>query len=97
MNKDHFTFSTDPEMATFERDLLLSVEQMKTGKVRVALSPIANIRNKMHLSQSKFSDLLGVSVRTLQYWEQGRAKPSGAAKTLLKIAELNPKALIAVA
>ena len=87
----------DPEMATFERDLLLSIEQMKAGKVRVALSPIANIRNKMHLSQSKFSDLLGVSVRTLQDWEQGRAKPSGAAKALLKIAELNPEALIAVA
>lgn len=87
----------DPEMATFERDLLLSIEQMKAGKVCVALSRIANIRNKTHLSQSKFSDLLGVSVRTLQDWEQGRAKPSGAAKTLLKIAELNPDALIAVA
>jgi len=36
-------------------------------------------------------------VRTLQDWKQGRAKPSGAAKTLLKIAELNPEALVAVA
>ncbi len=87
----------DPELAQFCEDLITSAKQMKAGNVRVELSPIANIRNKMHLSQSKFSDLLGVSVRTLQDWEQGRAKPSGAAKTLLKIAELNPEALIAVA
>ncbi|MGC1442455.1 MAG: transcriptional regulator, partial [Burkholderiaceae bacterium] len=41
--------------------------------------------------------LLGVSVRTLQSWEQGRKQPSGAARTLLAIARTNPKALLAVA
>ncbi|PPD55388.1 MAG: transcriptional regulator [Methylotenera sp.] len=87
----------DQELAQFCEDLLTSAKQMKAGNTRVALSPIANIRNKINLSQSKFADLLGVSVRTLQDWEQGRAKPSGAAKTLLKIAELNPDALMAVA
>jgi putative transcriptional regulator len=45
------------------------------------------------LSQSAFAALLGVSVRTLQDWEQGRRKPSGAAKTLIKVAELHPEAL----
>ena len=40
---------------------------------------------------------LDVYKRQLQDWEQGRAKPSGAAKTLLKIAEQNPEALMAVA
>jgi putative transcriptional regulator len=41
--------------------------------------------------------LLGVSVRTLQEWEQGRRAPSGAARTLLLIAAKNPRALIEVA
>ena len=45
------------------------------------------------MSQSAFAKLLGVSVRTLQEWEQGRRKPSGAAQTLLIIAERNPEFL----
>jgi putative transcriptional regulator len=45
------------------------------------------------LSQSQFAKLLGVSVRTLQEWEQGRKQPSGAAKTLLKVAEKYPDIL----
>lgn len=57
------------------------------------LSSIACTRVKAELSQSQFAKLLGVSVRTLQEWEQGRKKPSGAAKTLLKIAERNPNLL----
>jgi putative transcriptional regulator len=40
---------------------------------------------------------LGVSVRTLQGWEQGRKQPSGAARTLPAIASTNPKAVLAVA
>ena len=42
-----------------------------------------------------FAELLGVSVRTLQSWEQGRKQPSGAARTLLAIASVNPKAVLA--
>jgi putative transcriptional regulator len=49
------------------------------------------------LSQPRFAQLLGVSVRTLQEWEQGRRAPSGAARTLLLIAAKNPRALIEVA
>jgi len=49
------------------------------------------------LSQSQFAALLGVSVRTLQGWEQGRKQPGGAARTLLTSARTNPKALLAVA
>ena len=78
-------------------ELLASVRQMKsgnTGKVhQVAIPPVVSAHMKSGLSQSEFAKLLGVSVRTLQDWEQGRREPSGAAKTLIAIAERRPEVL----
>jgi putative transcriptional regulator len=94
---------TDAELSAYEAkrdlaaDLLQSVREMKAGRVRVVSSPVIEARAKTGLSQSQFAALLGVSVRTLQGWEQGRKQPSGAARTLLAIASTNPKALLAVA
>ncbi|MGC9357237.1 MAG: helix-turn-helix domain-containing protein [Anaerolineae bacterium] len=48
------------------------------------------IRAKLKLSQAAFAGLMGVSVRTVQDWEQGRRKPSGPAQALLRIAEQRP-------
>lgn len=78
-------------------ELLESVQQMKAGKTQIVSSPAIEARERTGLSQSQFAALLGVSVRTLQGWEQGRKQPSGAARTLLTIARTNPKALLAVA
>jgi putative transcriptional regulator len=78
-------------------ELLQSVLEMKAGQVQVVTSPVIEARKKTGLSQSQFAALLGVSVRTLQGWEQGRKQPSGAARTLLAIASTNPTALLAVA
>lgn len=54
-------------------------------------SPPNVIRKKMNLSQSAFAGLLGVSLRTLQDWEQGRRSPQGSAIALLRIAEQHPE------
>ncbi|WP_100922125.1 helix-turn-helix domain-containing protein [Candidatus Thiodictyon syntrophicum] len=73
--------------------LLASVRQMKAGLGTVVYSPACTARRTVGLSQSQFASLLGVSVRTLQEWEQGRRQPSGAAKTLFKVAERHPEVL----
>jgi putative transcriptional regulator len=78
-------------------ELLESVSQMVAGKGRVVMSPVISARKKSGLSQTEFAKLLGVSVRTLQEWEQGRRQPSGAAKTLIAIAERRPEVLREVA
>ncbi len=81
------------------QEILEGIREIKSGKHgRVTTLPrVAEIREGTGLSQSRFAELLGVSVRTLQDWEQGRRAPSGAARTLLQIADKNPRALLDVA
>jgi putative transcriptional regulator len=81
------------------REILEGIREIKRGEHgRVMNLPsVAAIRERTGLSQSRFAELLGVSVRTLQEWEQGRRAPSGAARTLLLIAANNPRALREVA
>ena len=55
---------------------------------------IKNVRERLNVSQSEFALMIGVSVRTLQNWEQGRRKPEGPAKALLRIASRNPQAVL---
>lgn len=87
---------TKAELAAYEaKHDLASDHEMKAGHVQVVSSPVIEARKKTGLSQSQFAALMGVSVRTLQGWEQGRKQPSGAARTLLAIASTNPKALLA--
>ena len=84
-------------MEQFQNDLLASVRQMKAGKAaritNVNIPSIVAARNTLGLSQSRFAELLGVSKRTLQEWEQGRRTPNGAAKTLLRVIERHPEVL----
>lgn len=80
-------------------EILEGIRQIKRGEHgRITNVPsVASVREKTGLSQSRFAELLGVSVRTLQEWEQGRRAPSGAARTLLMIAARNPRVLLDVA
>lgn len=84
-------------------ELLESVKQagdVKKGKRKpsrytlIEEPDVAAIREKYNMTQQEFSSLLGISVGTLRNWEQGRRKPQGPAKVLLKIAEKRPKAIL---
>ena len=81
------------------QEILDGLRELKRGEHgRVTTLPsVGAIRERTGLSQPDFARLLGVSVRTLQEWEQGRRAPTGAARTLLHIAAKNPKALLDVA
>jgi len=57
------------------------------------IQQIKTVREKLNVSQNEFALMIGVSVRTLQNWEQGRRKPEGPAKALLRIASRNPIAV----
>lgn len=89
-------------MKTKKRDagaeILESLRAIKRGEGRrytLGLPKnIAAVREKMGLSQSAFAAFMGVSVRTLQDWEQGRRRPSGPAYALLRVAARHPEALL---
>jgi putative transcriptional regulator len=80
------------------KEILDGLQELRSGtRGRVTSVPhVAQIRQATGLSQARFAQLLGVSPRTLQDWEQGRRAPSGAARTLLLVAAKDPKALLAV-
>ena len=63
---------------------------LRTHKLKRPAPP-QRIRARLQLSQAAFAGLMGVSVRTVQDWEQGRRKPSGPAEALLRIAEQHPE------
>jgi len=86
-----------------DAELVDAIREMQAGQVgrasvvtddgRVIESPVAKARLRARLSQAQFAALLGISVRTLQEWEQGRCSPTGAARTLLRVAETHPEVL----
>ena len=87
--------------AAFKK-LLQGIDEMRAihkGKLRPSrvfhIEPleIKSIRQKWHVSQAKFARIIGVSAGTLRNWEQGRTYPDGAARVLLKVAEVRPDAI----
>lgn len=78
-------------------ELLEAIDEISAGggakKIVCAPDEIKNVRNKLNASQAIMAKILGVSVRTLQSWEQGKRSPSGAAASLLTLASKNPRAV----
>lgn len=92
-------------------ELLASVQEMKAiqaGRVKPSrmtrasdllgtdVPDVAALRARFRLSQSKFASLLGISVGTLQNWEQRRREPEGPARVLLRVAAAHPEVLLKV-
>ena len=84
-------------------ELVESIQE--AGKIRKGLAKpsrvfrfrpvdVKRIRNRLHVSQSQFSLMIGVSKSTLQNWEQGRREPEGPAKALLRVVEKRPEAVL---
>ena len=84
-------------------ELVLGIRQ--AGKIRRGETPasrrfefeavdIREIRKTLGLSQSEFALLIGISVGTLRNWEQGRRRPEGPARALLRIAATHPEAVL---
>lgn len=90
---------TKPHTRDIGAEILEGIQQLKRGEVGriVIFPPVSETRARIGLSQSEFARLLGVSVRTLQEWEQGRRVPSGPARKLLTIAHKNPHVLLETA
>lgn len=86
---------TDEELG---EKLLQAVREMKAGYVarttEVSINEVASARLRTGLSQAQFARALKISPRTLQEWEQGRRRPSGAAQALIQIAFRHPEVIV---
>ena len=92
MNKDNFEklVASVREAGEIRRG-----RRKPSRQIEFRAADIKKIRLKLKRSQSEFALMIGVSVATLQNWEQGRRRPEGPARALLKIAAENPKLLAA--
>jgi putative transcriptional regulator len=76
-----------------EGGAILRGEKAASRKFVLQAPDVKQIREGYHLSQSEFAALLGVSIKTLQNWEQGRRTPHGPARVLLQVAARHPQAV----
>jgi putative transcriptional regulator len=93
MNNDTFTelISSVQEGAD-----ILRGRRLPSREFDITFQDVKAIRERLGLSQHQFAALLGVSIDTLQNWEQNRRKPRGAARTLLLIAAKHPEIVLDV-
>ncbi len=75
------------EFAAFNRG------ELQPARVTVMVNPL-EVRKSLKVNRPQFAALIGVSERTVESWEQGRTRPTGAARSLLRVASKNPKAVL---
>jgi putative transcriptional regulator len=91
--RTEFTRRADGSM---RRRIVLADGTVEKDEVVAAADAALTARAGTGMSQAQFARLIGVSVRTLQEWEQGRKRPSGPAATLLKIVARDPRVVAAL-
>src|ERR1700720_568264 len=74
-----------------EGGAMLRGGKQATQRTTIEASGVRAIRQRTQLSQSEFAQLVGVSIKTLQNWEQDRRRPTGPAATLLKSIAYEPR------
>ena len=74
-----------------EGGAILRGQQEPSRRISISASGVREIRERTSLSQSEFADLIGVSIKTLQNWEQDRRRPTGPAAALLSIIAYEPQ------
>jgi putative transcriptional regulator len=77
-----------------EAGKIMRGETEASRKYEIPEPDVKAIRERIGFSQSKFANLIGVNIRTLQNWEQGHRHPTGPAKVLLKLVEADPKSVV---
>lgn len=99
MRKDLFAQLEESvrEMKAIEAGRLRPARVTRREDLVSADVDVAKLRSRFHLSQAKFAALLGISVQTLQNWEQRRRRPEGPARVLLRVAAAHPAAVLDVA
>jgi putative transcriptional regulator len=91
MKKEHF----EKLVASIKEAGQIKANHKKPSRIfKVEPPEIRSVREKLKVSQNEFAIMIGVSVRTLQNWEQGRRTPEGPAKALLRVAFRNPQAVL---
>jgi putative transcriptional regulator len=95
MNDKYMSDELFEELLTSVREggAILRGEQEASRKFVVDTPDVKQIRERYKLSQTEFAALMGISVKTLQNWEQGRRTPHGAARVLLQVADKHPDAV----
>lgn len=95
MNDEYMSDQLFEELLESVREggAILRGEKEASRKFVVETPDVKEIRERYELSQTEFAALLGISVKTLQNWEQGRRNPRGAARVLLQVAARHPEAV----
>ena len=91
MNKNVFAELTE---SIKEAGAIKRGEVKPSRRFEVKPPNVRRIRRRLAASQSRFASMIGVSINTIQNWEQGRCTPSGPARILLVVADRNPDLLI---
>jgi DNA-binding transcriptional regulator YiaG len=92
---DHRRLDSDAASAPDDDTPMLTAKELASFrhvKPVKALDP-SLIRRRLKMSQAAFAQVFGVSVRTVQEWEQRRRKPAGAARALLQVIDREPEAV----
>ncbi len=76
---------------------LLRGERKPSRKFALGEADVRTIRERYGLSQAKFAALMGISVATLRNWEQGRRRPEGSARVLLRVVSRHPEVVLEAA